>query len=117
MMERVASLNGVHLVMIIESQEGAPKATIVLTIIQGSRLADVQSAARLVILPQSATVQLTPRPRMSNGKSPHGPMRMKSGMSSKGGNQRSMKRPSARKEKGKDLSLEGSPRARMHRDQ
>ena len=49
---------------------------------------------------------------MSSGKSQPGPMRMTSN-----GSQRSMRRLRARKEKGRDPSLKGSPRARMHRDQ
>ena len=112
---KVASLNNVHLVMIIGSQEVAHRATSVLSIIQGSSQADVQSAARLVILHHSVTVQSSPRPRMSSGKSPHGPTRMKSGMNSNG-SQRSMKHLRARKVKGKDLSLKGSLKARMRRD-
>ena len=64
MMKKVASLNGVHLVMIIGGQEVAHRATIVLSIIQESSQADVQSAARLVILPHSVIVQSSPRPRM-----------------------------------------------------
>ena len=112
MMEKVASLNGVHLVMIIGTPEGAPRVTIVLIIIQGSSQADVQSADRLVILPHSVLVQLSPKQRMLNGKSPHGPMRMKSGMVLNG-SLKSMKRQRAKE---KDLSLKRSPRARMHRD-
>ena len=50
MMVKVASLNGVHLVMTIGSQEAAHRDTIVPSIIQGSSQADVQSADRLVIL-------------------------------------------------------------------
>ena len=59
---KAASLNGVHLVVIIGSQEGALRVTIVLTIIQGSSRAEVQSAERLVILPHSVLVQSSPKP-------------------------------------------------------
>ena len=52
----------------IGSQEGALRVTIVLTFIQGSSRADVQSADRLVILPHSVLVQLSPKPRMLNGE-------------------------------------------------
>ena len=116
MMAKVASPNGVHLVMILGSQEGAPRVTIVLVIIQGSSRADVQSAARLATLPHNVHVQISPKPRMLNGKSPHGPMRMKSGIVLNG-SLKSMKRQRARKgKKEKDPSLKGSPRARARRD-
>ena len=115
MMEKVASLDGVLLVMIIESQAVAHKVTSALTIIPGKSQADVQSAARPVILPHSAIVQSNQRLRMLNGKSLRGSTRMKSAMTNNG-SQRSMRHPRARKEKEKDLSLKGSPRERMHRD-
>ena len=114
-LEKAENQDGVQLVMITGSQQDALKGTIVPSIIQEDSQADVQSAARLVILPLSAIVQSSPRLRMQSGPILPGPMRMMSGMNIHG-SQRSMKRLRERKEKGKDLSLKGSPRARMRRD-
>ena len=52
---------------------------------------------------------------MPSEMNPTGMAKMMSGMTNKG-SQRSMKRPRERKEKGKDLSLKGSPKVRMYRD-
>ena len=50
-MAKAVNLDGMQLVMSIGSQQDALKGIIVPSIIQEGRQADVQSAARLVVLP------------------------------------------------------------------
>ena len=115
LMARMASRNRVHLAMITGNQPGAHRDTIAPSIIQGSSQADVRSAAHLVMLPPSVVVQSSPRPRMLSGKNRCDPKMMRTGMTINE-NGRSMKRPKARKEKGKDLSPKGDQKARVRRD-
>ena len=104
--------DGVQHVMTTGSQVVAHRDTIVRSIIQRDSLADVQSADLLSILHLSVLVQSSLKPRMSSGRNPFGPVKKTNGMIISG-SLKSMKRPKARKEKGKDLSPKRGPRARI----
>ena len=97
----------------IGSQAVAHKAIIVRGIIRGVNQADAQSAAPLSTLPLSA--QLSLKPRMLNGMSLLGIVKKKN-VRTINGSRKSMRRPKARKEKGKALSRKVSLRVRMPQD-
>ena len=115
-MAKVRSPDGDQHAKTIGSQAVAHKAINVQSIIREDSQADVQ----FVVLPsmslRSVPVQSSQKPRMSSGMSRIGSMKTLNGMMING-SRKSMKRPRARKEKGKDLSRKASQRARMPQDQ
>ena len=114
-MVKEQSLSGDQLVMTTGSQAVAHKVIMVQSIIPGDSQADALSAALQSILLLNALVLSSLKPRMSNGKSLLGLMKMKNGMTLNG-SQRSTKHPRPGKVKEKDLGRKASPRARMLQD-
>ena len=114
-MERVPSPSGNRHAKTIGSQAVAHKAIIVQGIIRGVNLADAQSVALLSMSPLSVLAQSSLKSRMLSGMSLLG-IAKKTNAMTLNGSQRSMKRPRARKEKGKALSRKVSLKARVPRD-
>ena len=114
-MERVPSPSGNRHAKIIGSQAVAYKAIIVQGIIRSVNQADAQSVALLSMSPLSVLAQSSLKSRMLSGMSLLGIAKKKNAMTLNG-SQKSMRRPRARKEKGKALSRKVSPKARMPRD-
>ena len=94
----------------------AHKAIIVQGIIRGVNQADAQSVALLSMSPLNVLAQSSLRPRMLNGMSLPGIAKKKKNAMTINGSQKSMRRPRARKEKGKALSRKVSPRVRVPQD-
>ena len=99
-MAKVPSLNGDKHVKTTGSQAVAHKVIIVQGIIRGGSQADAQYVVLLSIPLFSVLVLSSPKSRVPSGKRLLGPMKMTNGMTSNG-SLKSMRRPRARKVKGR----------------